>query len=187
MRSGRVDRLLSMDQLILFTCLKVCPLIFNRPITFFVRSAGSLPISTSVNSKGVSSSTRNVSLTNYTVGDSIPLECVVEGCRSFDQLTIEWVDPEGTVIDEYSGEFTQGQQVFSHNLPVSEATQSGSYHCRVRTSLRQVSYAVTASISLQGVCKERAVCACMHVDGWRRCNKLNNLHLVMQMCVSFPL
>ena len=121
-------------------------------------SAGSLPISASVN--GGASPTQNISLGNYTVGDSIPLECRVEACRSFDQLTTEWVDPEGTVMERYSGNFTQGERSFLHYLPASRDTQNGPYHCRVSTSLREVNYAVTATVALQGVCVCVCVCVC---------------------------
>lgn len=131
-------------------CLHVCEgvSINYRPIT--ISFADSLPISASAT--GGVSRTRNISLDSYTVGDSIPLECAVEACRPFDQLSVAWISPEGTVMEEHRGKFAEGEESFSYSLPMSDSTQRGPYQCRVWTSLRGVNYTTTSTFALQGVC-----------------------------------
>ena len=103
--------------------------------------------------------TRNISLDSYTVGDSVPLQCVVEACRPFDQLTVAWIDPEGTVMEEHTGQFVKGEDSYFYNLVVKETTSRGPYQCRVWTSLRDVNYTTTSTFELQGACSDSA-CGC---------------------------
>lgn len=131
-------------------CLHDCEGVSINYRSITISFADSLPISASVT--GGASQTRNISLDSYTVGDSIPLECVVEACRPFDYLTVEWINPEGTVMDEHRGKFAEGEESFSYNLPVRDTTQRGPYQCRVWTSLRGVNYTTASTFALQGVC-----------------------------------
>ena len=93
---------------------------------------------------------QNISMSSYSVGDQVPLTCLITSCRSWNG-TVELVDSSGSVIQFKTVNLLEGSLSISFKVLVGGSEEYPvEYSCRVKTSLRGETFSALSNVTLSG-------------------------------------